>query len=139
LFDSLFHSTAVVGLNTSAMIEAAIVGRPVFTVRAADFAGGQGGTMHFHYLLSDNGGIVTLAESFDEHVRQLETAPQREAETRERCRRFLAEFVRPHGFDRPAADVMADAIERTGTLRKRPRRPPLWHHALRSAILRLPA
>lgn len=139
LFDSLFHSTAVVGLNTSAMIEAAIVGRPVFTVRAADFAGGQDGTIHFHYLLSDNGGVVTLAESFDQHVRQLETAPQQEAETRERCRRFLAEFVRPHGLDRPAADVMADAIERTGTLRKRPRRTPLWHHALRSAILRLPA
>ena len=31
-FDSLWHSTAVVGLNTSAFIEAGIVGRPVLTI-----------------------------------------------------------------------------------------------------------
>ena len=32
-FDSLYHSCAVVGINTSAMIEAGIIGRPVVTVR----------------------------------------------------------------------------------------------------------
>src|SRR4051812_39714879 len=36
-FDSLHHAEAVVGVNTSAMIEAAIVGRPVLTIEAGDF------------------------------------------------------------------------------------------------------
>ena len=33
-FDSMFHSVAMVGVNTSALIESGIVGRPVFTVLA---------------------------------------------------------------------------------------------------------
>ena len=37
-FDSIHHSTAVFGLNTSAMIEAAVVGRPVHTMLAPEFA-----------------------------------------------------------------------------------------------------
>ena len=59
-FDSLFHSQAVVGVNTSAMIEAAIVGRPVHTVRADEFADTQGGTLHFHYLLPEQGGFLRV-------------------------------------------------------------------------------
>src|SRR6266508_600619 len=37
-FDSLAHSGAVVGINTTAMIEAAIVGKSVLTVLAPEFA-----------------------------------------------------------------------------------------------------
>ena len=51
-FDSIHHSTAVVGINTSAMIEAAIIGRPVFSLLAEEFAGTQEGLVHFHYLAS---------------------------------------------------------------------------------------
>ena len=40
-YDSMFHSVAVVGVNTSALIESGIVGRPVFTVLAAEFAGSR--------------------------------------------------------------------------------------------------
>ena len=34
-YDSMFHSVAMVGINTSALIESGIVGRPVFTVLAS--------------------------------------------------------------------------------------------------------
>ena len=50
LYDTVHHSAAIVGLNTSAEIEAAIVGRPVFTILDSN-AKGQQGTLHFHYLL----------------------------------------------------------------------------------------
>ena len=56
-FDSIYHSAAVVGINTSAMIEAAIIGRPVFSMLAEEFAGTQEGTIHFHHLLPENGGL----------------------------------------------------------------------------------
>jgi hypothetical protein len=131
LFDSLFHSAAVVGLNTSAMIEAAIVGRPVYTIAAPEFAGGQGGTLHFGYLLTENGGIVSMSESFDEHFRQLAAAPEQASETVQRSQRFLAGFVRPHSLTTPASTVMVDEIERAGSLRKRPYQAPLWHYPLR--------
>ena len=134
LYDSLFHSGAVVGLNTSAMIEAAIVGRPVYTVAAPEFTGGQTGTLHFHYLLAEHGGPVTVAADFDEHVRQLAAGLADQASVRERCRRFVESFVRPRGIDRPAAACMVEEIERVGTIRKRRRRTPPWHYPLRWAL-----
>jgi hypothetical protein len=135
LYDSLYHAAAVVGLNTSAMIEAAIVGRGVYTIAAEEFAGGQGGTLHFRYLLVEHGGIVRLARTFEEHGEQLASGVAGDPATPERCRRFVESFVRPRGVARPAAPIMVDEIERTARLRKRPRRSPAWHYPLRWALL----
>jgi hypothetical protein len=111
-FDTLHHSAAVVGLNTSASLEAAIVGRPVFTILAGDeHADGQQSTLHFRYLLQEEGGCVSLARDFDEHVRQLTEAlagPDRTAG----IQRFAMSFVRPMGVSVPASGVLACAIER---------------------------
>jgi hypothetical protein len=133
-FDSLYHSAAVIGINTSAMIEAAIVGRPVLTVQPEDFADAQGATLHFRYLLPENGGFVLSAGTIDEHLAQLAEVlarPERGAAMR---RRFLSSFVRPHGDDVPASSVMADVIEeaaREGTL---PPRTAAGTVVLRSAL-----
>ena len=135
LYDSLHHSAAVVGLNTSAMIEAAIVGRGVYTIAAEEFAGGQAGTLHFHYLLAANGGIVSLATTFEEHCAQLASGLAGDPAVVERARLFVESFVRPRGASNPAAPLMVDEIERTAALRKRPRRTPPWHYPLRSALL----
>lgn len=111
-YDALHHSAAVVGLNTSASLEAAIVGRPVFTIVAGDrLADGQTSTLHFHYLLEQNGGCVTLSGSFAEHLSQLAAAIN-DPDRGPRLRAFAKEFVRPAGWDVPACEVMADAIER---------------------------
>lgn len=134
LYDSLFHSGVVVGLNTSAMIEAAIVGRGVFAIAAPEFTGGQTGTLHFHYLLAENGGPVTMARTFDEHLRQLSAGLADDREARERCCRFVASFVRPRGVDTPAANVMVGEIEKVGALRKRRHRTPVWHYPVRWAL-----
>jgi hypothetical protein len=136
LYDSLFPAAAVVGLNTSAMIEAAIVGRPVFTIETPENAGGQSGTLHFHYLLVENGGVLTVADSFEEHVRQLEAAPDDSERTRERSHRFLEAFVRPRGIDVPAAGIMAEEVERAAALRKKPRPAAWWHYPVRWALRR---
>ena len=111
-FECLFHSAAVIGLNTSAEIEAGIVGRPVLTVKAdTDVVDGQVGTLHFHYLLESNGGFVRYAGTLDEHLRQLESTLAGQGPDAGRIRAFIHEFVRPAGLDRPASAVLADAIE----------------------------
>ena len=111
-YDALHHSAAVVALNTSAAIEAAIVGRPVFTLLAGDdAANGQESTLHFHYLLESNGGCVSLSSGFDEHLRQL-TDGLKSGDAGPRLRAFARSFVRPAGLDVPASTVLADAIER---------------------------
>jgi hypothetical protein len=125
-FDSIYHSAGVVGLNTTAMIEGGLIGRPVFTILADEFRAAQGGTLHFRYLLEVGGGLVQVAHDFDEHAAQVVAAiadPERAAA---RAQAFVGEFVRPHGLDAPATPVFVRELERLGELaRPRPKRTPL--------------
>jgi hypothetical protein len=111
LFDLLHHSAAVVGLNTSAQLEAAIVGRPVHTVLADEFAAGQQGTLHFRYLLHTEGGFVEMSADFETHRQQLAAAVRGEYDP-EAIRAFAERFLRPSGLNRPATPIMVKAIER---------------------------
>ena len=133
LHDSLHHSSAVVGLNTSAMIEAGILDRPVLTLVLEEFSGGQEGTLHFHYLRAANGGLLHEAHSFAEHVDQLR-AVLRAPSAGEQAQRFVEAFVRPRGLSSPVTPIMVEEIERTARLPKRPRRAKLWHYAARGGL-----
>lgn len=110
LFDTVHHSAAVVGLNTSAELEAGIVGRPVLTIVVPEFAEGQQGSLHFDYLLKASGGFVEVAADFEAHRQQLSAAVAGAVDTAA-IRQFVATFLRPGGIDRPVAPMMADAIE----------------------------
>jgi hypothetical protein len=112
LFDTAHHSAALVGLNTSAELEAGIVGRPVLTILAPESEAGQRGTLHFDYLLKEHGGFVDVAPDFETHRQQLSTAVAGDYDA-DAIRGFIREFLRPHGLDRPAAAITADAIEAT--------------------------
>lgn len=113
-FDSLHHAAAVVGINTSAMVEAAVIGRPVLTVRAPQFVEAQAGTLHFEHLLPEHGGPVRAAATLSEHARQLGDALREPAPFREANERFVRAFIRPHGLERPCTPILADAIEALG-------------------------
>ncbi|MGE0592542.1 MAG: hypothetical protein AB7G23_10075 [Vicinamibacterales bacterium] len=109
-FDSLHHSAAVVGLNTSAFLEAGVVGRPVHAILLPEFRENQEGTIHFHYLTTVGGGLLRLSRSFEELDAQLSGvlagepgAPSGQA--------FVRAFIRPHGLDAPATPRLADAVE----------------------------
>jgi hypothetical protein len=137
LYDSLYHAHAAVGLNTSAMLEAAIVGRPVHTLVIPGFDEGQTGTMHFHYLVEAYGGLATVARDFESHHRQLAASLQGEAAVSPRSRAFAGQFLRPLGIERAVSPLLAAEITRAGTIRKRPREgAPFWHAPLRRALLR---
>jgi hypothetical protein len=111
-FDSLYHSAAVVGLNTSALIEAGIIGRPVYTVLLPEFFDNQEGTLHFHYLLQVEGGLLHAARSLDEHLMQVAAGLQDQASAVARNGKFVRAFVRPRGLDVPATQVFVDELER---------------------------
>ncbi|MFN8637633.1 MAG: hypothetical protein U0893_27590 [Chloroflexota bacterium] len=135
-FDSLYHSALVVGINTSALIEAGIVGRPVFTVLDDEFRSSQDGTLHFRYLIEVSGGLLQVAANLPEHVQQLSAALASESH-RETARAFLSSFLRPHGLDRPATPILADAIERLGAARPARDPSPGWVLATRPLVFGL--
>jgi len=110
-FESMYHSAAVVGVNTTAQIESAILGRPVHTLMAPEFRDTQEGTLHFHHLQDVNGGLLHVARDVNEHHAQLEDALRRPSGGDPRCRRFVDAFVRPYGIDVPATPRLVDALE----------------------------
>ena len=131
-YDSLFHSEMAVGVNTSAQIEAGIVGRPVFTIQTEEHAGTQDGTLHFKHLLEAGGGLVHNARDFDEHVAQLGRALDQPSEGQAKLRGFIEAFVRPKGLDVPATPLIVDGIEELGRLpRPFPSGTPAWLYPLR--------
>lgn len=123
-YDSMYHCHAVVGVNTSALIESAIVGRPVFSLLADEFAGTQNGTLHFQHLKDAGGGLLCLASTLEQHVMQVGESLSTPND-HSRIRRFVEAFVRPNGLTEPATPRVVNAIERTATLRLTPPSPRL--------------
>ena len=93
----MHHAHAVVGVNTSALIESGIVGRLVFSFRVPELAGTQEGTLHFRHLR--RGGLLRLADTLDEHRAQLEAS-------------FASTDARPRARARVHAAVRAPARAR---------------------------
>src|SRR5215510_2897184 len=111
-FNSIVHSAAVIGINTTAEIESAIVGRGVLTILAPEFQATQEGTLHFEHLRRADGGLVRVAQTFSEHVEQLNDTLRNPQVDGVRCRRFVEAFVRPYGIDAPATPRLVEALER---------------------------
>lgn len=111
-FDSLHHSAAAVGVNTSAMIEAGIAGKRVLALLVPEFEDSQLGTPHFRYLCEAGGGLLRLSSSFEEHFEDLVGTVAGEGDPTAENRGFLEAFVRPHGLDVSATSRFVDAIER---------------------------
>ena len=133
LFDSLYHSVAAVGANTSALIEAGIVGRPVCTLNVPEFENAQG-TIHFAHLAGGEGGLLRVADDFDTHLRQLGEFVAGDGVDEGRLRAFIQAFVRPHGLEQPAAPILVRAIEEAAELRVEPVAQTFGDRVLRTMI-----
>jgi hypothetical protein len=110
-YDSIYHSAGVVGVNTSALIEAAIVGRNVHTWTAPELRRAQADMPHFGLISEFEGGLLEAAADFDEHARQLLATLDSNGSGEGRRRRFLEAFVRPHGLDQPVGPRLLEAID----------------------------
>ena len=135
-FDSMFHAAAVVGLNTSALVESAIVDRPVFTILLPEFRDSQEGTFHFHYLLDSAHGFLNTSRSLDEHAQQL--AGLLSGGTVRSNRRFRRALRQAAGAAVAATPVFADASSGSRVIRRRDRRASeAWLLLLRPVIYAL--
>jgi len=110
-FDSLYHAAAVVGLNTSAMIEGAVLDRPVHTVLLPDFRDSQEGTVHFHYLLHGANGLLRASSTLDAHAADLAATLDGRVADPARSRNFVRAFVRPGPASVPAATRFVEELE----------------------------
>lgn len=119
-FDSLWFSEAVFGINTSAQIEAGIIGRPVMSVLDEEFAHTQRGTLHFQHLSDPDNGLLHLHDSIDDMVgdlRDLLSMPM--IERGRRSDRFVNHFIRPYGRDVSGCEKAVALIENGAQIKLR--------------------
>lgn len=108
-FDSLHHCAVVVAINTSGMLESAIVGKPVLMLSDSRSHLTQEGTLHFRHLL--NGGLVHRVTSEADHFEQLGAFLNGQDRGKAQRDRFILEFVRPLGLDVKPSSVGLRALD----------------------------
>jgi hypothetical protein len=134
-FDTFFHAAAVVGLNTTAMLEAALLRRPVLTVLDAAYERLQTGTLHFRYMREVAGGVVDVVDTLELHAEHLGDALRNGDEWGARTDAFVREFLRPFGLDVQSTPIFVDEVERLArTPAPRPWRTPVPLLALRPLL-----
>ena len=110
-FNQLVHGSCAIGLNTTAFLEAVVAGRPCLTIAAEEFWPAQGRTGHFRHLLQGN--FLEVASDAAGAAARIARIIGGTDEKREQRGAFVRWFLRPCGLDRPAAQVVADLIERS--------------------------
>lgn len=108
-FETLRHGVCVLGLNTTAMIEASIVDRACVTLINDRYSLTQESSGHFHHLTDAN--ILYSGRTFPEvrdRIMDLVEGRDPQAEAR---RTFVREFIRPWGVDRSSSQTMIRMLE----------------------------
>ena len=133
-FDSLYHSHAVIGLVTSAFLEAAIVGRPVHSPLLPEFEMYQEGVQHFRYLMEVEGGLLKVTRSFPAHLAGLASTLAQPVQRDEQNVRFVRAFVRPQGLDVRATPAFVAAVEQIASASPSRDVSGAWHRALQPVV-----
>ena len=108
-FDQLSAAICVVGLNTTAFLEAVVAGRPCLTITGEKFYSAHEQTGHFRHLLdADFLEIAHSATDVAERVARIREGVDEKAEGR---RQFAEWFLRPRGLESAVAPGLADTVE----------------------------
>lgn len=107
--DTLVYSVAVVGINTSAMLESAIADKPCVTIRAPIYRASQTAEGHFRHLL--NGGFLEVAESHEEAVDIIEQVLNGQDRLAPARKKFVETFIRPHGLNVSCGPLISSIVE----------------------------
>lgn len=121
-FNTLHYSAAVIGINTTGFLDAAIVDKPCITLMDDQMRYGQGA--HFNYLIDAD--YIEVAQERSETFGIIDGILNGVDAKMENRRRFVHQFIRPVGMDIPASEVMAGAILAVG----RRSNPEAWKEAL---------
>lgn len=107
-FETMFHGKAVIGVNTSAMIDASILDRPCISIKSDEFAMVQSGSSHFRHL--SNGQFLEIAENMDSAVKIIQSILAGNDRLRDNRRDFVIGFVRPDGMHKSAGSLIAKIL-----------------------------
>lgn len=108
-YDTLMHSSLVFGINTSAMLDAMLLGKPVIALYKDQYTATQVEMYHFNSLL--HMGAIEFAKTPDEIRKAILDIFEGRDVRKEKRERFIRDFIRPRGIKISANEVIADEIE----------------------------
>ncbi len=108
-FNTIYYSSGVIGVNTSAFLEASIVDRPCLTLITKKYQDTQAKLGHFAHL--KNSHFLEIATTPRELAVLSLGALMGDDPNGVARRDFVHSFIRPNGLERPAAQSFADCIE----------------------------
>ena len=112
-YDELYHAAATIGVNTSAMLEALIAGKPGITILEEQYRNSQTQIPYFRQLLES--GALYAARVSEEIPGILNNLLEGRDVLAEQRRSFVASYIRPRGLDRNVGEVIAEEIEQVAS------------------------
>ena len=109
-FDSIYYSDVVLGINTSAMIEATILNKPVIAVMREEYKETQAKAVHFKHMMEY--GAIRAAFSMRECVEMICKIFKSRDSYEKKRKEFVRDFLRPQGIEVSAGSAAADEIEK---------------------------
>jgi len=108
-YDTLYHSVAVVGINTSAMLDAVIMGKPVIALYRDSYVSIQVEMHHFKSLLEEQ--VVDLVKTPKETRNAIRNIIEGRDKRKEYRERFIKDYLRPRGLTVFAGESVANEVE----------------------------
>lgn len=108
-YDSLYHSVCAVGVNTSAMLEVVIAGKPVVALLRDEYKETQSEAQHFK-VMKDSGALyLTKLEEFSKLFGGFMDGVDPKKDTR---LNFVKKYIRPRGLGISAGESAVLEIEK---------------------------
>ena len=102
LYNSIYHSEFVIGVNTSAMIDAIMIGKPCIALMSKEYEDTQENATHFKHM--KNAMYISPLEDVECLARRILNGYDNMEAAREK---FVKDYIHPYG---PAGKNVADAI-----------------------------
>ncbi|MBI2056321.1 MAG: hypothetical protein HYT37_02985 [Candidatus Sungbacteria bacterium] len=109
-FDTLyFSSAAVVGANTTGIIDAMVMGKPAIGILTGEYGKTQEQTKHFRQLLEAD--VLKLVRNTEKFPAAVHAILEGKDEHREKRQQFIKRYIRPRGVETPAGEAAAREVE----------------------------
>jgi hypothetical protein len=108
MLELVYHSEAFIGVNTSAMLGAVIVGKPGFSILSDEYRQTHDEAPHFRDMKEAN--VLYLDDDCDSAIRRLAAVLAGDDPQAVDRERFVRDFIRPRGLEPNAGTWQAEAI-----------------------------
>lgn len=107
---SLIYSDVITGVNTSGMIDAIIVDKPVFAIFRKEYEKTQEQAQHFKQLIDNS--TIEITKNDRIFLKKFESLLRGNDAKKQKRKEFVLKFIRPLGIGLSAGEVGANEIEK---------------------------